>query len=232
MAYTHLDPGQELEISAHIYFSPSQMDISELVKLSPEQLKAQEADSVEQEKAIYEKFNEIEKEWAKQAMLTLSLRKAQQYLKVQPAPHTSNQWTEDQYGRHEMSNMVYCFSWREYERTGWSRAEQKSVPVAWELSWSLHFNTIPNPDYVAIMKGLHSNTAYLCAATNKETPRRDIARLHPSRANLLRTAPMALLRGLDRRQSPFFFCCITHMSCPVVSSCSWGNMAFYRLCFL
>lgn len=67
MAYTHLDPGQELEISAHIYFSPSQMDISELVKLSPEQLKAQEADSVEQEKAIFEKFGEIEKEWAKQA---------------------------------------------------------------------------------------------------------------------------------------------------------------------
>lgn len=147
MAYTHLDPGQELEISAHIYFSPSQMDISELVKLSPEQLKAQEADSVEQEKAIFEKFDEIEKEWAKQAMLTLSLRKAQQYLKVQPAPHTSNQWTVDQYGRHEMSNMVYCFSWREYERTEWSRAEQKSIPVAWELSWSLHFNTVPNPDY-------------------------------------------------------------------------------------
>ena len=106
MAHTHLDPGQELEISARIYFSPSQMDISELVKLSPEQLKAQEADSVEQEKVIYEKFNKIEKEWAKQAMLTLSLRKAQQYLKVQPAPHTSNQWTVDQDGRHEMSNMV------------------------------------------------------------------------------------------------------------------------------
>ena len=100
MAYTHLDPGQELEISAHIYFSPSQTDISELVKLSPEQLKAQETVSVEQEKAIFEKFGEIEKEWAKQAMLTLSLRKAQQYLKVHPAPHTSNQWTEDQYGRH------------------------------------------------------------------------------------------------------------------------------------
>ena len=46
-----------------------------------------------------------------------------------------------------MSNMVYCFSWREYERTEWSRAEQKSVVVAWDLSWSLHFNTTQNPDY-------------------------------------------------------------------------------------
>lgn len=147
MAYTHLDPGQELEISARIYFSSAQMDISELVKLSPEQLKAQEAVSVEQEKAIYEKFNEIEKEWAKQAMVTVSLRKAQEYLKVLPIAHTSNQWTVDQYGRHEMSNMVYCFSWREYERTEWNRAAQKSVPVAWDLSWSLHYNTTQNPDH-------------------------------------------------------------------------------------
>ena len=55
--------------------------------------------------------------------------------------------TLDQHGRHEMSNMVYCFSWREYERTEWSRAEQKSVVVAWDLSWSLYFNTTQNPDY-------------------------------------------------------------------------------------
>lgn len=46
-----------------------------------------------------------------------------------------------------MSNMVYCFSWREYERTEWSRAEQKSIVVAWDLSWSLHFNTTQNPDH-------------------------------------------------------------------------------------
>lgn len=147
MAYTHLDPGRELEISAHIYFSSAQMDISELVKLSPEQLKAQEEVSVEQEKAIYGKFDEIEKEWAKQAMVTISLRKAQEYLKIPPVTHTSNQWEVDQYGRHEMSNMVYCFSWQEYERTEWSRAEQKSVPVAWELSWGLYYNTTQNPDY-------------------------------------------------------------------------------------
>ena len=97
MAYTHLDPGRELEISARIYFSPTQMDISELVKLSPEQLKAQEEDSVEQEKAIYEKFHEIEKEWAKQAMLTASLRKAQEYLRIRAPPHTSNQWAQKEY---------------------------------------------------------------------------------------------------------------------------------------
>ena len=70
MAYTHLDPGQELEISTRIHFSPEQTDISELVKLPPDQLKAQEADSVEQERAIFAKFSEVEKEWLKQAALT------------------------------------------------------------------------------------------------------------------------------------------------------------------
>ena len=39
MGYTHLDPGRELEISSHIYFSSSQSDLSELVKLSPDALK-------------------------------------------------------------------------------------------------------------------------------------------------------------------------------------------------
>lgn len=147
MAYTHLNPGQEIEISTRIYFSPEETDISELVKLPPEQLKAQEADSVEQEEAIFEKFGEVEKEWLNQAALTISLRKAQEYLKVPPVTHTSNQWTVDQYGRHEMSNMVYCFSWRESERTEWSRVEKKSITVAWDLSWSLRYNTTRNPDY-------------------------------------------------------------------------------------
>lgn len=52
MGYTHLDPGRELEISSHIYFSSSQSDLSELVKLSPDALKEQEQASVDQEKAI------------------------------------------------------------------------------------------------------------------------------------------------------------------------------------
>ena len=147
MAYTHLDPGQELEISAPIYFSPSQMDISELVKLSPEQLKAQEADSVEQEKAIFEKFGEIEKEWAKQAMLTLSLRKAQQYLKVQPAPHTSNQWIEGEHDWHEISNMVYKMTCSVSKNT--IRYGKGKIPTTrWQVSWSLMFNSPRKPmDY-------------------------------------------------------------------------------------
>ena len=146
MAYTHLDPGRELEISAHVYFSSAQMDISELVKQSPEQLKAQETDSAEQEKAIFEKIGEIEKEWAKQAMLTVSLRKAQEYLRTPVTSHTSNQWSKSEYDWHEISNMVYKMSYRIYEGTDY-RSNIKPRPVYWELSWYVTFNTPKNPDY-------------------------------------------------------------------------------------
>ena len=147
MAYTHLDPGQELEVSARIFFSTAQMDISELVKLPPEQLQAQEADSVEQENAIYEKILAVEKEWAQQAMVTVSLRKAQEYLKTRPVNHTSNQLVSDGNDWHEISNMVYKFRWRTSEHTKWDRDLQKSVPVSWAVSWYLTFNTVNNPDY-------------------------------------------------------------------------------------
>ena len=144
---THLKPGVELEITARAYFESASADMSSLVQLSPETLKEREEASAAQEEVIYDEAQAVIQKWYAQAAQTINYRKAQEYLKVCPVSHTSNQWTVDQHGRHEMSNMVYCFSWREYERTEWSRAEQKSVVVAWDLSWSLYFNTTQNPDY-------------------------------------------------------------------------------------
>ena len=145
MSYTHLDPGRELEVCGHIY--SNQIDLSELVLLPPEELKAREAASIEQEKAIYDRMVEIEKEWVQQASQTMAMRKAQQYQKTPPTPHTANQWVESEYGGHERSNMVYKFTWRIYENTSWSRAEQKSVVNSYDLSWYLTYNTTRNPDY-------------------------------------------------------------------------------------
>ena len=36
MGYSYLEPGNELKISAHIYFSTNQVNIAELVKMTPE----------------------------------------------------------------------------------------------------------------------------------------------------------------------------------------------------
>lgn len=147
MAIDDLESGEKLNISKYIPFYSDKADILPLVSLSPEKLKQLEQESIAQEKAIYDKLLEVVQEWTKQAGRTLDLKRAQAYLKTQPVSHTSNQWTIDQYGRHVMSNMVYYFSWRECEWTKWDRTTQKEVPIAWELSWSLRFNTVKKPDH-------------------------------------------------------------------------------------
>ena len=141
MAYNHFDPGLELEVSEHIYFNYQSTEVPELVKLSPEELKKLETASIEKETAIYTRLRDVVTEWRKQAANTMNLRKAQEYLAVPPFVHTSNQWTEDEYGLHQISNMVYKMSWRVYEKTKWDSKVGKSVPVAWELTWSVYFNT-------------------------------------------------------------------------------------------
>ena len=92
MGYSYLEPGNELKISAHIYFSTNQVNIAELVKMTPEQLKAAEMSSITAEKEIFAQMSEIEKKWAKQAEQTMALRKAQEYLKTPPTTAPRPKW--------------------------------------------------------------------------------------------------------------------------------------------
>lgn len=142
----YLDPGKELKITDYIGDYVKEGDISHLVKLSMDELNKQEQDSISEEKSICKEISDKVNNWETQAMQTLRIRRAKEYLQTLPVSHTGNQWTVDQYGRHEMSNMVYQFFWRLYERTTWDRAAQKSRITAWELSWSLNYNTVSNPD--------------------------------------------------------------------------------------
>ena len=145
MAYTHIDPGREIEISTRPYSSKDQDRITELVKLPRTELGELEEASVAREKAIFSKFSEIEAEWLKQAAETAAIRKAKQYLMALPVNHTSNQWKKDQYGNYERSNRVYKMTYRFYDRTHYDRTKQETVTDAWYLSWHLHYNTICNP---------------------------------------------------------------------------------------
>lgn len=119
----------------------------ELVTLPPSTLEEMKQSSIAQEQEIYDKLCASTAEWAEQAGKTLLLMKAMEYLKTPAVTHTSNQWKTDEYGNHELSNMVYKMTWRVHEDTKWDKAAGKSVPVAWELSWYLCFNTPQNPDY-------------------------------------------------------------------------------------
>lgn len=147
MSYTHIEPGKEIEVVGHGFLLYKNLDISPLVQLSMAELAEQEKASVEKENAIFEKMCGVLEEWQQQAKETIQLRKAQEYLRTLPVSHTSNQWREMEYGWHEKSNMVYKMTYRIYEQTRWNRALDRQDIVAWELSWSIVFNTTRNPDY-------------------------------------------------------------------------------------
>lgn len=146
MAYTHLKPGEHLEISETAYFHVKESTVAELVSLSPQELEKMEQASVEQEQAIYDQICSIAHDWVKQALYTADLRKAREYLRIPAVKHTSNQWVEGKYDWHELSNMVYKMTYRINENTDY-RSNARPRPTYWELSWYLTFNTPQNPDY-------------------------------------------------------------------------------------
>lgn len=148
MAYTHIDPGREIEVSTRLYTLKNKARVAELVSLPRQDLADMETASVAKEEAIFAKFAEIEAQWLKQAEETTAIREAREYLRALPPNHTSNQWKKDQYGNFERSNMVYKMTYRVYEQTHYDREKQKSVTDAWRITWNLHYNSIhtPTPD--------------------------------------------------------------------------------------
>ena len=146
MAYTHITPGVEIEICRRAYEVPRDLDISELVKRPPEELSRLEQDSVQKETEIFKRLEAASGEWLEQAAETVSCRRALQYLRTPTPSHTSNARVKDQYGKYEISNMVYIMYWYTYENTRYDRDLKASVPVSWEVSWHLCYNTPRNTD--------------------------------------------------------------------------------------
>lgn len=144
MAYTHITPGWEIEMSAHYYSDKNADRVAELIQLPREELAAMEEASVAKEKTIFSKCSEIETEWKKQAAETAALRKAREYLRALPVEHTSNQWKVNQFGWHVLSNMVYKMSYRVSEHK-----KPDGTLINCALSWDIHYNTLqhPTPDY-------------------------------------------------------------------------------------
>ena len=147
MGYSRLEPGRELEVREYISFQRGRDGFCELTECSVDELLERKAESIVREKELCQRIDAAVEVWSKQAQQTQQYMKALEYVKTPPTPHTSNRWTVNEYGNHEMSNMVYRFSWREYEHTEWDRTLEKSVPKSWELTWSVTFNTPHNPDY-------------------------------------------------------------------------------------
>lgn len=146
MAYTHLKPGEELEISGYVYHGEGKTGVASLVILSMEELKQLEQDSMAKEKAIYQSMCDLFPSWIAQAKETVSIREAMEYLKTGPVEHTSNRWKLVDNYRREISNMVYKMVWWVHERSHYDVRKKAHVTDAWDLRWYLSYNTVQNPD--------------------------------------------------------------------------------------
>lgn len=147
-SYDHdrLQPAENMRIERTISFRAGNGDISGLTALPVEQLRAMRAESAAAEQVIYDKLREASAEWEAQAGQTQLFDKAIEYARTPTVKHTSNQWEKSEHNNdwQEMSNMVYSMSHHVYERTRYDRETEKSVPVAWELTWSIHTNPPQN----------------------------------------------------------------------------------------
>lgn len=146
MAYTHIKPGEKIEISGHLYHGESDTSVAELVSLPMDELDRMEEASVGKEQGIFQAMCDMEAQWYRQAGETCRIREAKAYLKTIPVTHSSNAWRMFDAFHHERSNMVYKMVWWVHERTEYNRSLQKSVTVAWDLRWYICYNTIQNPD--------------------------------------------------------------------------------------
>lgn len=142
MAYTHLKPGEQLEVSQYPDSSASEIKISDLVLLPQDELEKKEQASIEKEETIFQEICDKEKEWAQQAGQTVCIRHAKEYLKTPTTEHTSNQWVTDANSWHRMSNMVYKMSWIVHEHSVSRYGGRRGSPgsIRWELSWHVTLN--------------------------------------------------------------------------------------------
>jgi antirestriction protein ArdC len=146
-----LRPADRLKIEHHISFREERADISPLTALSEEQLQSMREESAAAEQTVFDNLRASAAAWEEQAAQTLLLDKAIEYVRTPPVRHTANEWTGE-YDRHTVSNMVYRMNYHVYEDTKYDRSAQKSVPVAWYVSWGVYTNAPPG-NHTAIIAG-------------------------------------------------------------------------------
>ena len=138
----NLIPGDRLTIEHRIYAS-REPDISHLTALPLERLQTMRGESVAAEQKAFDDLRVAAKAWEPLAAQTILYDHAIEYAKTPAVQHTANKWEKTDYDYQSISNMVYKMSYHVYEDTKYDRATQKSVPVAWNLTWDVRANT-PN----------------------------------------------------------------------------------------
>ncbi|MDR1464282.1 MAG: hypothetical protein LBJ11_03135 [Oscillospiraceae bacterium] len=133
-----LTPGKELHLTDTVYFTREKADISKYTSIPKNQLEAMIGDAEFAEQKIFERAKDVVREWEAAAGQTLLMTHALEYLKTPAVAHSGNEWQKGDYDYMGVSNAVYKMSYHVYENTRYDRALQKTVPVSWHLTWSVH----------------------------------------------------------------------------------------------
>jgi len=141
-----LTPGKSLKIEHSVSFVMEKADISELAALPVERLLETRNESARMEAAVYGEILGVMHEWEEHAARTMLIDKAIEHIKVPAVRHSSNQWSVDEHGYSNISNMVYKMSYHVYEETRYDRALGKAVPCAWHATWSVRTNAPESGD--------------------------------------------------------------------------------------
>jgi len=139
-AHDDLDPAKKMRIERTIYFESDKADISTLTALPLAELLQLRQESEAAEQSIYAKLQEQAYAWEQQAGNTRFIEKAIEYVKTPEVSHTYNEWKDEQYDRHVISNRVYKMQYHIYENTRYDPVKKESVPHSWHLSWSVRTN--------------------------------------------------------------------------------------------
>lgn len=119
------------------HWNAAASELPELVLSSLHELEDKRKNSAELEQHIFEKIQTALQEWEAQAVKTLVLDKAIEYVKTPEVIHTSNEWKQWEDGIWEISNLTYkmCFEiW-----------EDAAKPGTFLVSWSIGVNPPKRP---------------------------------------------------------------------------------------
>ena len=136
-----IDPGERLNLELRMYANRDTEAIAPLTALPLEQLQTLREGSAAAEQAIFDNLRESARAWEAQAAQTLLVNMAIEYARIPAVEHTSNQWEKGDYDRYSISNMVYRMNYNISTSTHYDRAQEKSIPYAWHVSWNVNTNS-------------------------------------------------------------------------------------------
>lgn len=152
-------PGDEIRFGRQLVLSPNNTDLSPFADCKIADLQRMREISEAAETKVFEELRASLSKWEEKGRITMLLDAAIQYLSTPEVEHTSNLWESNGHDRYKISNRVYEMTYDIWEDTKYDHNAQKSVPVAWYVSWEVSTRNPSNLYYSCKIAG-QSNKRY------------------------------------------------------------------------